>query len=149
PEAAKAVIEVKKCLDFSKLDDAVKKIGKTRQLLRRWRFESYKVFTCIFAFSLADDLNPKTKLYSDSFENRFRDTVAEFDGLCDAPDLLIALPKLAFHQSAGNVAHFDYCPMAPPDQETPNIAGQFLLFLLTNYTSWATQGRALQYPEPL
>src|SRR5262245_44610824 len=28
----------------------------------------------------------------------------------------------------------------------PNVAGQFLVFLLSNYTSWATQGRAVVYP---
>jgi hypothetical protein len=149
PEAVRAVIEVKKRLDCSKLDEAVKTIGKTRQLLRRWRHESYKVFTCIFAFSLGDDLAPKTKKYSDSFENRFRETLTEFNAICEAPDLLMALPRLALHQSASRVARFDYCPTAPDDAETPNIAGQFLLFLLSHYTNCGTQGRALQYPEPL
>ena len=98
PEAARAVIEVKKRLDWSKLDEAVTKIGKTRQLLRHWRHESYKVFTCIFAFSLGDDLDTKTKKYSDSFENRFRQTLTEYDGICEAPDLLMALPRLALQQ---------------------------------------------------
>lgn len=149
PEAVRAVIEVKKRMNWSRLDEAVKTIGRTRQLLRRWRHESYKVFTCIFAFSLDEDLAPKTKQYSDSFENRFRKTCEECDGICEAPDLLMALPRLALHQSAGRVARFDYCPTAPHDADTPNIAGQFLLFLLAHYTNWGTQGRALQYPEPL
>src|SRR5439155_4496085 len=114
----------KKRLIWTTLDEAVKNIATTRNVLRHWRHESYKVFTCIFAFSLGNDLAPATKQISASFEKCFTKISEEYDGVCEAPDLLMALPKLALYQSSGDVAEFFYCPTVADDQETPNIAGQ-------------------------
>ncbi len=148
PEAVRAIIEVKKCLTWQRLDEAVKNISETRCLLRHWRHESNKVFTCIFAFTLGEDLGLKRKEFSTSFENRFRDSLNQDDGFCDAPDLLMVLPKLALHRSDGTITRFFYCPTTPEGQETPNIAGQFLLFLLTTHTNMVLS-RAIPYPERL
>lgn len=148
PEAVNAVIEVKKCLDRSKLTDALTNIATTTQLLRKWRHEPYRVFTCIFGFSLGKDLDPTTKVISNSFENCYQQTLDRFHGECELPYLLMALPRLSLQRSSIPNC-FDYCPTAPDGRETPNIAGQFLLFLLSNYTSYGTQGRALVYPQAI
>ena len=147
PEAVRAVMEVKKCLDRSKLAEAVENIGTTTHLLRRWVHQP-RVFSGIFAFSLGDSLSPATKLISDSFRSCYQETLDRLEGDCEMPDLLVALPRLALQK--GNPPHqFNYCPTAPEGAETPNVAGQFLVFLLSNYTSWGTQGRALVYPEAI
>jgi hypothetical protein len=148
PEAVRAVIEVKKCLDGSKLAEALEKIATTTHLLRKWRHEPHRMFTCIFAFSLGDGLSPKKKVLSKTFANSYQKALDIYHGDCELPDLLIALPRLALQK--GNPPHqFDFCPTAPEGKDVPNVAGQFLVFLLSNYTSWGTQGRALVYPEPI
>ena len=147
PDAVRGVIEVKKCLDRSKLSEAVETIGKTTHLLRRWVHQS-RLFTGIFAFSLDDGLSPATKVVSDSFRSVYQETLDTFEGDCDLPVLLMALPRLALQQ--GNPPNqFNYCPTAPEDEDTPNLAGQFLVFLLSYYSSWATQGRVQSYPEAI
>ena len=96
PQAARAVIEVKKCLNRKRLKEAVKTIGRTRHLLRRWdAIGRCNVVTCVFAFS-SKGLSPKNKQYSDSVKTVYSETMNTFDGCCEAPDLLIALPDLAF-----------------------------------------------------
>jgi Domain of unknown function (DUF6602) len=148
PEAVRAAIEVKKSLDWSSLAEALENIAKTTHLLRKWRHEPYRVFTCIFAFGLGDNLSPTTKPLSDSFANSYQKALDTFRGDCELPDLLIALPRLALQK--GNPPHeFNHCSTAPEDDDVPNVAGQFLVFLLSNYTSWGTQGRALVYPEAI
>jgi hypothetical protein len=148
PEAVRGVIEVKKSLDSSKLTEALGNIARTTHLLRKWRHEPYRVFTCIFAFNMGDNLCPSTRALSDSFANTYQRTLDTFQGDCELPDLLIALPRLALQK--GNSPHqFNHCPTAPEDDDVPNVAGQFLVFLLSNYTSWETQGRALVYPEAI
>jgi hypothetical protein len=146
PEAVRAVIEVKRCLDWSKLSEAVTNITETTHLLRKWRSEPNRVFSGIFGFGLHDDLSPKTKLISDSFHNCYQAALDKYAGDCDLPHLTMALPKFALQQ--GNPPEqYNYCPTTPDDANTPNVAGQFLVFLISYFTSMGTQGRALVYPE--
>jgi hypothetical protein len=146
PEAVRGVIEVKKQLDWNGLKDAVANITEMTHLLRRWRFQANLIFTGVFAFSLGGDLAPESKLISDSFKNCYQKRLDSYQGDCELPNLLMALPRFALHRSS-NPNGFDYCPTAPEDRETPNVAGQFLVFLLSRYTSQGTQGRALEYPQ--
>jgi hypothetical protein len=148
PEAVRDVIGVKKCLDWNSLQEAVGNIANTTHLLRKWRHDPYRVFTGIFAFSLGANLDPKKKPISDSFATCYQDTLTTYQGDCELPYILMALPQLALQRSS-NPSQFDYCPTAPDDRDTPNIAGQFLVFLLSNYTSPGAQGSALVYPEAL
>lgn len=146
PEAVRAVIEVKKCLDWNGLDEGVRNIAATTHLLRRWRIDPHRVFTAIFAFGLHPDLDPKTKLISDSFRSCFQGALDSHGGDSEVPYLTVALPRFALQRS-NPPEKYDLCPTAPEDRESPNVAGQFLLFLLSNFTSMGTQGRALVYPK--
>jgi len=148
PEAARAVIEVKKCLNSVKLKEAVKTIGRTRHLLRRWdAIGRCNVFTCIFAFS-SRALSLKSKQYSESVKTIYSDTMNVFDGRCEAPDLLIALPELAFLRHGGNKVRFNHCRIVPIGHKEPNIAGQLLLFMIV-YGDPGAMSRAFQFPSNL
>jgi hypothetical protein len=59
PEAVRAVIEVKKTLNWNSLDESLANLTETTHLLRKWRNEPNRVFTGIFAFG--DELNPASK----------------------------------------------------------------------------------------
>jgi hypothetical protein len=146
PEAVRAVIEVKKSLTWNRLEEAVTNITDTTHLLRKWRYEPHSVFTGIFAFGLGDDLKPKKKPISEAFKGIYQTALNRHRGDCDLPHLAMALPRFALQSNPPE--QYDYCPTAPEGAESPNIAGQFLVFLLTYFTSWG-QGRALPYPEAL
>lgn len=144
PEAVRAVIEVKQCLDASKLKEAVNTLAETTHLLSKWRSEAYKVFTGIFAFSLHKALAPKKKLISKSFRTYYQKALTKYDGNCALPHLAMALPRFALQQ--GNPPEqYNYCPTVPDGRDTPNVAGQFLVFLLSYFTSSAR----LPYPDDL
>ncbi|MCA9074737.1 MAG: hypothetical protein KDA93_06875 [Planctomycetaceae bacterium] len=148
PESVRAVIEVKKCLDRSKLEDAVGRLAKTTHMLRKWRFERNQLFTGIFAFSLGGDLSPKNKPFSDSFRSVFQNAVDEYGGDCELPYLTMALPHFAL-QEGNPPEKFDHLRTLSEDGEGPNVASQFLVFLLSHFTSWGGQGRSLPYPDAL
>jgi hypothetical protein len=148
PESVRAVIEVKKCLDRSKLEDAVGTLAKTSHLLRKWRYEQKRLFTGIFAFSLGDDLSPKNKPFSDSFRSIFQSALDEYGGDCELPYLTMALPHFAL-QEGNPPEKFDHLRTLPEDADGPNVASQFLVFLLSHFTSWSSQGRSLPYPDAL
>jgi len=148
PESVRAVIEVKKCLDRSKLEDAVGTLAKTSHLLRKWRYERNRLFTGIFAFSLAADLSPKSKPFSDSFRNVFQSALDKYGGDCELPYLTMALPHFAL-QEGNPPEKFDHLRTLPEDGEGPNVASQFLVFLLSHFTSSGSQGRSLPYPDAL
>ena len=148
PESVRAVIEVKKCLDRSKLEDAVGKLAKTSHLLRNWRHERNRLFTGIFAFSLAVDLTPKSKKFSDSFRSVFQSALDKYGGDCELPYLTMALPHFAL-QEGNPPEKFDHLRTLPEDGEGPNVASQFLVFLLSHFTSQGSQGISLPYPSAL
>ena len=144
PEAVRAVIEVKQCLDASKLEEAVNNLAETTHLLSKWRNEAYKVFTGIFGFSLHKGLAPKKKLVSAVFRTYYQKALTKYAGMCELPHIAMALPRFALQRS-NPPEQFDYCPTAPDSTEAPNVAAQFLVFLLSYYTSSAK----LPYPDDL
>jgi len=148
PESVRAVIEVKKCLDRSKLEDAVDTLAKTTYLLRKWRYEQNRLFTGIFAFSLGDDLSPKSKPFSESFRSVFQSALDDYGGDCELPYLTMALPHFALQES-NPPEKFDHLRTLPEDGEGPNVASQLLVFLLSHFTSWGSQGRSLPCPDAL
>jgi hypothetical protein len=148
PESVRAVIEVKKCLDRSKLKDAVGTLAKTSHLLRKWRYERNRLFIGIFAFSLGDDLSPKSKPFSDSFRSVFQNVLDMYGGDCELPYLTMALPHFAL-QEGNPPEKFDHLSTLHEDDEGPNVASQFLVFLLSHFTSWGSQARSLPYPDGL
>ena len=149
PESVRAVIEVKKCLDRSKLKDAVGTLARTSHLLRKWRYERNRLFTGIFAFSLSDKLSPKKKKpFSDSFRNVFQNVLNNYAGDCELPYLTMALPHFAL-QEGNPPERFDQLCTLPEGGEGPNVASQFLVFLLSHFTSRGSQGISLPYPTAL
>lgn len=146
PEAVRAVIEVKKTLSWNSLDESLANLTETTHLLRKWRNDPHRVFTGIFAFG--DELNPPSKPISESFQPLYQKHLDKYEGDCELPYLAMALPRFALQKS--NPPHkFDLRPTAPEDRDTPNVAAQFLVFLLSYFTSMGTQSRALVYPDAL
>ena len=145
PESVRAIIEVKKRLTANKLKLAVDTLARATNLLQRWRYDQNRLFTGIFAFSLGDDLHPKKKLISSSIQRIFQSTADKYSSDRELPYLTMALPQFAL-QATNRPGCFDYLQTRPEGTDVPNVASQFLVFLLSHFTS---PGSPLIYPNDL
>lgn len=155
PDAVRAVIEVKKTLTHSSLNEAASNLTLTRSLLRRWSPNHFdNLFTGICAFALDDGLKPQ-KGFSDSFKNCYTKTVVTYKGLCECPSLLVVLSEFALvRRDPSDFKHpigfYKVPSVVTVKGENVNIAGQILLLELMQLTKIASidvLSKAMAFPE--
>ncbi len=142
PEAVAAVIEVKKCLTSSELEDSLKKLAVARYLTHHWQPPPpasmdmgegcRREITAIIAFTSDDKLRPATKPFSDTYANRLTEIGRRIAPMFSVPDMISVVDREIIRRGTTDDLHEPFSVVHHSARlDTINVAAQtFLCFLM-------------------
>jgi hypothetical protein len=134
PQAVVGVIEVKKTLDTSKLDEALDNLAHANAILSHARKTLEGIFCGIFAFREGTDMQVTTKPYSDSYRTRILQACQNHNSLVAVPDAILVVQRHLFyresHRSLPNDLYFRLLRRPVMTQEGHDVSIQAFLNVL-------------------
>src|SRR5262249_9061331 len=98
PQSVVEIVEVKKTLDSGELKDGLEKLALANQVLMNGLCDLTKIFTGIFAFSEAEDMQVVSKPYSSSYKNRIQEACQSYSADIAIPDCVLAVGRHLFYR---------------------------------------------------